>query len=123
MDMHFFLPPNNVSRSFYYKKFTVLSILDIVGQYVFESSCTFIKMSKFKLKHHDNLQIISLYGLGWPVNAIVKWLAEKVIDVTWDAVKKVIRKHQQGKIRYEHLDTVHLPSFKTITDSDIYKSC
>ena len=76
-------------------------------------------MSKFKLKHHDNLQIISLYRY----NAIVKWLAEKVIDVTWDAVKKVIRKHQQGKIRYEHLDTVHLPSFKTITDSDIYKSC
>ena len=85
--------------------------------------CTFIKMPKFKLKHHDNLQIISLYRLGWSVNAIVKWLAEKVIDVTWDAVKKVIRKHQQGKIGYEHLDTVHLPSFKTITDSDIYKSC
>jgi hypothetical protein len=46
--------------------------------------------NRFKLKHHDNLQIISLYGLGWPVNAIVKWLAEKVIDFTWDAVKKVI---------------------------------
>jgi hypothetical protein len=31
----------------------------------------------------------------------------------------VIRKYQQGKIGCEHLDTVHLPSFKTITDSDI----
>ena len=76
-------------------------------------------MPKFKLEHHDNLQIISLYRLGWPVNAIVKKLAEKGIDVSWGAVKKVIRKYQQGKIGYEHLDTVHLPSFKTITDSDI----
>jgi len=31
----------------------------------------------------------------------------------------VIRKYQQGKIEYEHLDTVHLPSFKTITESEI----
>ena len=76
-------------------------------------------MPKFKLKHHDNIQIISLYRLSWPVNAIVKKLAEKGIDVTWGAVKKVIRKYQQGKIGYEHLDTVHLPSSKTITDSDI----
>jgi predicted CoA-binding protein len=48
-------------------------------------------MPKFKLKHHDNIQIISLYRLSWPVNAIVKKLAEKGIDVTWGAVKKVIR--------------------------------
>ena len=76
-------------------------------------------MPKFKLKHHDNIQIISLYRLSWPVNAIVKKLAEKGIDVTWGAVKKVIRKYQQRKIGYEHLDTAHLPPFKTITESDI----
>jgi hypothetical protein len=45
------------------------------------------------------------------------------IYVTWGAVKKVIRKYQQGKIGCEHLDTVHLPSFKTITDSDINHVC
>ena len=28
-------------------------------------------------------------------------------------------KYQQGKFGYKHLDTVHLPSFKTIMDSDI----
>ena len=56
---------------------------------------------------------------GLAVNAIVKKLAEKGIDVTWGAVKKVIRKYQQRKIGYEHLDTAHLPSFKTITESDI----
>jgi len=72
MDLHYFLPSNNVSRSFYYKKVTVLSILNIVVQYVLESSCTFIKMPQFKLKHNDNLQIISLYRLGWQSTQLSK---------------------------------------------------
>jgi hypothetical protein len=45
-------------------------------------------MPKFKLKHHDNLQIISLYRLGWPANAIVKKLDQKGIDVAWGTVKE-----------------------------------
>ena len=76
-------------------------------------------MPKFKLKHHDNLEIISLFRLGWPVHAIVKKLADNGVDTTWGTVKNVIKRYQQGKIGYDHLDQDRLPSFRSITDSDI----
>jgi hypothetical protein len=76
-------------------------------------------MPKFKLKHHDNLKIISLFRLGWPVHAIVRKLADNGVDITWGTVKNVIKRYQQGKIGYDHLDQDRLPSFQSITDSDI----
>ena len=76
-------------------------------------------MPKFKLKHHDNLKIISLFRLGWPVHAIVRKLTDNGVDITWGTVKNVIKRYQQGKIGYDLLDQDRLPSFQSITDSDI----
>ncbi|CAC5396733.1 unnamed protein product [Mytilus coruscus] len=78
-------------------------------------------MPKFKLTHHDNLEIIALYRQSWPVHAIVNKLAARGIDVTWGTVKHVIKRYQSGKIGYETLskEEEKLPTFKYITDHDV----
>ena len=76
----FFCPKITFQDHFIIKSYCPVHI-KYSSSIVLESSCTFIKMPKFKLKHHDNLQIISLYRQGWSVNAIVKKLDQKGIDV------------------------------------------
>ncbi|CAC5391036.1 unnamed protein product [Mytilus coruscus] len=76
-------------------------------------------MPKFKLTHHDNMKIYTLYQQGWPVHAILRKLSADGIDISWGAVKNVIIKYQHGRAGYEHLSRKKIPTFKSITDADI----
>lgn len=75
-------------------------------------------MPKVKLRHHDNLKIVSLFQQGWPIQAIVRRLASEGIDITWKAVKHVVKRYQEGKICYEYLDKEQIPVFKSVKESD-----